>query len=200
MRWTVKRSRPRHEPWGLKKLKDSAIQTRIYENWVSRYFVISLNFTPPLRLFTVLFAYVAFLGGCFVIMGLRRSGWRQNLQIRALSNPPPTPPPNVQGIFPSQTRILCLTSNSWCRLAVYIWDGTKLIRFAKSASSMANIVLYSRSLQRQKGTILFALLGWPPCLWPWKQDSSSPGQDLLWKHGLSWFADRVSVHSGAWIE
>ena len=113
---------------------------------------------------------------------------------------PPHPPPNVQGIFPSLTRILCLTSNSWCRLAVYIWDGTKLIRFAKSASSMANIVLYSRSLQRQKGTILFALLGWPPCLWPWKQDSSSPGQDLLWKHGLSWFADRVSVHSGAWIE
>ena len=89
MRWTVKRSRPRHEPWGLKKLKDSAIQTRIYENWVSRYFVISLNFTPPLRLFTVLFAYVAFLGGCFVIMGLRRSGWRQNWQIRALSSRSP---------------------------------------------------------------------------------------------------------------
>ena len=80
----------------------------------------------------------------------------------------------MQGVFPSLPRILCLTSTSRCRLAGYIllsvtsrkvspraswwklWDGTKLIRFAKSATS--NIVLYSRSWQRQKGTILFALL------------------------------------------
>ena len=33
---------------------------------------------PYLSLFTVLFAYVAFSGGCLVIMGLCRSGCRQN--------------------------------------------------------------------------------------------------------------------------
>ena len=37
----------------------SQIYTWIYENRVSKHFVISLNF-PPLSLFTVLFAYIAF--------------------------------------------------------------------------------------------------------------------------------------------
>ena len=60
---------------------------------------------------------------------------------------------------------------------VKLWDGTKLLRFAESASS--NIVLYSRFIWlngsitliglREKGTILFAFLRWPLSLWPREQ-------------------------------
>ena len=110
-------------------------------------------------------------------------------QIRALSTPsPPTcrvffrPYPEFSVFDPGNSYLKSGRALSWfwCRLAVYIslsvtsrkvCPRAKLIRFAKSASS--NIVLYSRSGQRQKGSILFACLGWPLSLWRWKQDSSS---------------------------
>ena len=103
------------------KLKDSAIQTRFYENWVSRYFVTSLNFTPSLSLFTVLFAYVAFLGivswlWVCVEVAIDRISQIQPLSNPSLSPPPPAPtPPNVQGVSLSLPRILCLTSNSYLK-------------------------------------------------------------------------------------
>ena len=102
------------------KLKDSAIQTRFYENWVSRYFVTSLNFTPSLNLFTVLFAYVAFLGIVLSLWVCVEVAIDRISQIQPLSNPSPPPPltpPNVQGVFlvVSLPRILCLTSNSYLK-------------------------------------------------------------------------------------
>ena len=42
------------------------ISTWIYENRVSKHFVISLN-SPYLSLFIVMFAYVASFFGCFVV-------------------------------------------------------------------------------------------------------------------------------------
>ena len=53
-----------------------SISTLIYDNRVTKHFVISLNF-PCLSLFTVLFAYVDF--GCFAVgRDLCKSGSRQN--------------------------------------------------------------------------------------------------------------------------
>ena len=74
------------------------------EHWVSKHFVISLNFSC-LSLFTVLFACVASFFGCFVVRGLWRSGCRQNLANSSFFNPLPS----LEGVFPSLPRILCLT-------------------------------------------------------------------------------------------
>ena len=56
------------------------MSTGIFENQVSKHFVISLNF-PCLSLFTALFAYVSsffWLFRCFMVRNLRRGGCRQN--------------------------------------------------------------------------------------------------------------------------
>ena len=53
------------------------ISTWIYENRVSKHFVISFNF-PRVSLFTALVAYVVFVFGCFVVRDLCRSGCRGN--------------------------------------------------------------------------------------------------------------------------
>ena len=69
------------------------ISTWIYENRVSKHFLISLNF-PCLSLFTALFAYVVFLFlfGSFVVRDLCGSGCRQNFANFRLAPLPPLPP------------------------------------------------------------------------------------------------------------
>ena len=95
----------------------------IYENLVSKHFVISLNF-PCLSLFAVLFAYV----GCFGCLVVN-------------PHPPSLLLPSLKGVFPSLPRILCLTHkwrfekcvfrrNSWKDLkrdirvlkCMYVWN------------------------------------------------------------------------------
>ena len=86
------------------------ISTWIYENRVSKHFVISLNF-PSLSLFTVLFTYIVFL--VVLLLGIYVEVAVEGIsRIRVLSNPPSLP----RRCFSVATQNhLCLTqvTNIW---------------------------------------------------------------------------------------
>ena len=64
---------------------------KAYEHWVSKHFLISLNF-PCLSLLTVLFCLCRiFFFGCFVVRDLRRSGFRHNLATSSSFKTPSLP-------------------------------------------------------------------------------------------------------------
>ena len=89
------------------------ITTWSYENWVSKHFVIFLNF---LCLIAQLLCCVlmSFVFACFVVRGLCRSGCRQNYYL----SPPPPPPPSLPSYFfchYPQFSLYCNTSDSYLK-------------------------------------------------------------------------------------
>ena len=144
-------------------------------------------------MFTVLFAYVGFFWACFVARDLCRGGCRQNYYLAPpdffclptlLSSTQVTVIWNQRAPkagFGAVWQFSFVYWSPWEKFPgehhVKLWDGTKLLRFAESASS--NIVLYSLFIWlngsitlirlRQKGTTLFAFLRWPLSLWPREQ-------------------------------
>ena len=79
--------------------------TGIFENQVSKHFVISLNF-PCLSLFTALFAYVSSFSWLFRCQEFLQK-WLQTECHEFLSNPPSLPP-FLFGLFPFLPTILSL--------------------------------------------------------------------------------------------
>ena len=143
------------------------------KTWLANNKVISPN-VPCLSLFTVLFDYVVVFFACFVVRDLCRSGCRQNFANFYLTPPPPLPPPSPFpfGYFLRPYPQFSVTSDSYLKSVrawswfgaveqftfrccspwetfprehhVKLWDGTKLTRFAESASSSIVLYMYSR--------------------------------------------------------
>ena len=87
------------------------ISIRIYENRVSKHFIISLNF-PRVSLFTVLFAYVVFL--LLAVLWLRicvEVAVEGISRIRVLSNPSSPSLPKGGFPFPTQNSLSNTSDN-----------------------------------------------------------------------------------------
>ena len=90
------------------------ICTWIYENWVSKNFVIYLNF-PYLSLLTVFFCLCHFVG-CFLVRDLHRSGCRGNFVnshyfYTLPSLPSSLPPPSLTPFLPPPLPPMSSTSS-----------------------------------------------------------------------------------------